>query len=294
MRFIHLTDLHFSNPGNARYLSKRALGLFSWNNRRKLQHDIKILENLIENVIADKPEIVVITGDLVQLGTENEILLAKKWLSRVFEKVPLMIVPGNHDNYAIDSFSYIANHWSEFIHINPDFPSVKRFGDLVLIGLMSAKPMPFWSAQGDICAKQFDRLEGLLAQCEGKIVCLFLHHPPYLEGVKRRKSLKMSEKLRRLIIDKHVTLVCHGHLHRNIEFDGLMPTRVFCTASASACITDSCASYRVFDIDSHSQGFKIQTMLKQVDLKSNLVDVINTKAWNVGPCEVNSKSIVSG
>ena len=99
MRFIHLTDLHASNPGIKNYFSKRALGLLSWTKRRQFQHSNEFLEVLADDIKREDPDLIIITGDIVQLGTELEIQLAKNWLLELFGGLPIMIVPGNHDNY---------------------------------------------------------------------------------------------------------------------------------------------------------------------------------------------------
>lgn len=280
MRFIHLTDLHCTDPIIKSYFSKRALGLFSWKKRRRFQHDNRFLKLLIQNVLGERPDLVVITGDVVQVGTKMEIQSAKFFLSELFNETPLMIVPGNHDNYAHDSFDYIAKYWKEFIQITPEFPSVRVFDKLVLVGLMSGKPMPFWSAEGELGVAQLERLKDILAESNGKVVCLFMHHPPYSEGVSKRKSLRMSDELRDLLLGKKIALICHGHLHRNVEFFGMAPTRVFCTASASACSGANPASYRIFDVNSSSDGVEIEATLKQLDPNSDCINVIDKKSWS--------------
>ena len=86
------------------YFSKRALGLLSWTKRRQFQHSNQFLEVLIDDIKREDPDLIVITGDIVQLGTELEIQSAKNWLLELFGDLPIMIVPGNHDNYSRDSF----------------------------------------------------------------------------------------------------------------------------------------------------------------------------------------------
>ncbi len=281
MRFIHLTDLHASSPIEESYFSKRALGLFSWKKKRHLQHNNQFLKLLVDNVKAEKPDLVIITGDIVQLGTEFEIQSARDLLLEHFGNLPIMIVPGNHDNYARDSFGFLLRHWPEFLQISPDFPSVREFKNLILVGLMSAQPMPFWSARGDLGARQFAKLKKILAQNKDKLICMFMHHPPYLEGVNHRKSLKMAKQLGQLLSNYQVALICHGHLHRNVEFDGLKPTRVFGTASASACSGNNPASYCIFDLSCGLKQSEISTTLKQLELNSCSLKTVSKKSWTV-------------
>ena len=281
MRFIHLTDLHASNPNKKNYFSKRALGLLSWTKRRQFQHSNQILELLIDDIKTENPDLVVITGDIVQLGTELEIQSVKNKLLELFGDLPIMIVPGNHDNYARDSFKFLLKYWPEFLHVSHGFPSVRQFKNLTLVGLMSAQPMPFWSARGDLGVRQFAKLKSILSQNRNKLICIFMHHPPYREGINYRKSWKMTRQFGQLLSEYPVALICHGHLHRNVEFDDLFPTRVFCTASASACSGNSLASYRIFDFSFGMEQYEICTTLKQVEVNSQALQTISNKSWMV-------------
>ena len=281
MRFIHLTDLHASNPNKKIYFSKRALGLLSWTKRRQFQHSNQFLDLLIDDIKTEAPDLVIITGDIVQLGTEMEIKSAKNKLLELFGDLPIMIVPGNHDNYALDSFKFLLRHWSEFLHLSPDFPSVRQFGNLTLVGLMSAQPMPFWSARGDLGVKQLTKLKTILSQNRNKLICMFMHHPPYRKGINSRKSLKMTRQFQSLLSEYQVALICHGHLHRNVEFNGLFPTKVFCTASASACLGSNLASYRIFDFSFGLEQSEISTTLKQIEINSQSLKTISKKSWAV-------------
>lgn len=281
MRFIHLTDLHASNPDKKNYFSKRALGLLSWTKRRQFQHSNQFLEVLIDDIKREDPDLIVITGDIVQLGTELEIQSAKNWLLELFGDLPIMIVPGNHDNYSRDSFKFLLRYWSEFLHVFPEFPSVRQFKNLTLVGLMSAQPMPFWSARGDLGERQLAKLKTILSENRNKLICMFMHHPPYLKGINRRKSLKMTRQFRSLLSEHQVALICHGHLHRNVEFNGLSPTKVFCTASASACLGNNLASYRIFDFNFGPEQPEICTTLKQLELNSQSLKTISKKSWTV-------------
>ena len=108
-------------PGKKNYFSKRALGLLSWTKRRQFQHSNEFLEVLADDIKREDPDLIVITGDIVQLGTELEIQLAKNWLLELFGDLPIMIVPGNHDNYSRDSFKFLLSIGLNFCMFSLNF-----------------------------------------------------------------------------------------------------------------------------------------------------------------------------
>ena len=100
MRLVHLTDLHMTEPlGFSRFWGKRSLGYFSWRRRRRFIHTKEVLDLITESVLSDDPDLITITGDLVQLGLPGEIREAKAWLRNLSKKAKVFVVPGNHDIY---------------------------------------------------------------------------------------------------------------------------------------------------------------------------------------------------
>ena len=71
MRLCHLSDLHFGH------------------------HDARIADALSADVTAQAPDLVVISGDFTQVGTEAEFQAARTFLDGL--KLPFFAVPGNHD-----------------------------------------------------------------------------------------------------------------------------------------------------------------------------------------------------
>src|SRR5687768_2966836 len=76
IRFIHISDTHIGSPnGSAEEDLRRTVS--DINNRTDIAF-------------------VVITGDITELGTDEELKLAKQILDEL--KVPYYIIPGNHDS----------------------------------------------------------------------------------------------------------------------------------------------------------------------------------------------------
>ncbi len=116
MRLIQLTDPHLSSLESFSFLSvkgKRKSGYLSWYTKRRFIHRPEILERLTQAVHDESPDQILLTGDLVHIGLEDEIIEAARWLRRLGAPEQVMLIPGNHDNYAPDSLAAMNRHWCD-------------------------------------------------------------------------------------------------------------------------------------------------------------------------------------
>jgi 3',5'-cyclic AMP phosphodiesterase CpdA len=293
MRFIHLTDPHLSSLAGHSFLGvkgKRRSGYLSWTQRRHTIHTRQTLDQLTDAIQAESPDQIILSGDLIQIGLEQEIQQVGKWLEALAPAEQILFVPGNHDVYAEDSWSSIRRHWDFILPPRPGneadnsrsaYPLARDLGNIRLIGISSAYVTPIFSARGAIGKKQFKRLEQLIQQAHDLAYMPFLviHHPP-LPGMSIwRKALKEVDELKKLISKQKPALICCGHLHQNIEvIEG--ETRVFSTASASNRLN---ASYRVFDIeqiDKENAAWSIRMQRKTINPISGKIEVKKDKSWS--------------
>jgi len=272
MRLIHLTDPHLSSLGSQRFLQlrgKRRSGYLSWYKNRRHVHLPAILENLAGAIKSEEADQVLLTGDLVHIGLESEIAEAAGWLEQLGPPANLMLIPGNHDNYAGDSLDAMVRHWGDYLPYGnaegteagytAGYPVLKELEDLRIIGLNSSCTTRIFSAAGQLGAEQQSKLGSMLetGQAEGKFQCVLIHHPPFPQMTKRRKALRDDRQLKKLLTAQPPHLVLYGHLHRDLEhIHGR--THIYCTASASS--TEG-ASYRVFDIEKSGRGWNCEMRL---------------------------------
>jgi len=268
MRIIHLTDPHLSEPPLRPWWSfagKRKLGYLSWSRRRRHLHRREILARVDAAVRCERPDLLAITGDLVQLGLADEIDQAAAWLAG-FAGTPIALVPGNHDLYQADADAAVHRAWAPYLGLaaprDDAFPSVRRAGEVTVIGVNSAEPRAFWSAGGRVGRAQRERLAACLRQSAESFRCVLVHHPPWPGACARRKALDDAAALAELLESHAVELVLHGHLHRNGEQRLGARTRVLATASASNAAATARASFRVIDIGRTAAGWRVQATLK--------------------------------
>lgn len=293
MRLVHLTDPHLSSLAGQTFLGlrgKRRSGFLSWQRNRRFVHRPEILEALVQALESCRPDLILVTGDLVHIGLEAEIEQAAEWLHRLGPPQRVMLIPGNHDNYAADSLAFLRRHWADYLpapetrsdDYTSGYPVVRTAADVRLVGVNSSCVTRIFSAAGALGDAQRKRLEERMDKPADResFECLLIHHPPLPGMIHRRKALRDAAQLGRILDRRPPDLVLYGHIHVNREhvFES---SRMYCTASASSA-TD--ASFRIFDLDRDGSGWRCRMRLMTLDGGSEAEAVFSQReesAWRV-------------
>jgi 3',5'-cyclic AMP phosphodiesterase CpdA len=274
MRLVHLTDPHLSSLDGEKFSKlrgKRWSGYLSWKKNRRKRYLPSVLSRLTEAVRAEAADQILLTGDLIQIGLETEIVQATEWLTELGPAEKVMLVPGNHDIYAQGSADMVHHAWSEYLFQGDQpgsaenvaqFPVERRLGKLSLIGVSTACVTPVFMASGSLGETQLNKLSGLLKKAtdEGQLVCLLIHHPPLPGMTHWRKALSDADALKSVLERYPPALTFHGHLHHNREYQW-DESHIYCTAAASSAAD---ASYRVIDIEDKGDFWAFRMMLKSI------------------------------
>lgn len=166
------------------------------------------------NASYPRPDIVVISGDLVDFGRPDEYAVLRPELARL--QMPCYLVPGNHDDrqHLLDAF---VDH--AYLPPTADGPLDWVVDDhpLRLIGLDSTTP---GAHGGQLLDDQLHWLDAQLALRPEAPTLLMLHHPPFITGIGHmdREPFINAAGLER-VIARHPQverLLC-GHLHRPMQ-----------------------------------------------------------------------------
>ena len=266
MRIVHLSDPHLTTPPSWRTLAgrshfgKRYLGYASWHRKRRLKMRRPWLDEVTAEVVSLEPDQLLISGDLTQIGTEEELCEARAWLEQLAPPDRICFVPGNHDAYAAESWRLLQRELGAYLpgQGGSGFPVIRRIGSVAVLGLSSAVPTPPLSASGLLGEAQLGRLAAGLAEHHDALKVLLLHHPPLPGMISYRKRLRDAGALARLLAVRPVDLILHGHQHRD-EDSERQGIKVYCTAPASS----RSASFRVFDVTQVDAGWEIATAHRQ-------------------------------
>ena len=119
MKILHLSDLHFGH------------------------HDPVLAAGFAQDINAQKPDLVVASGDFTQVGTKKEFEQARQFLDTLH--APVFAVPGNHDVPAINILRRFINPYGLYRrYISRDTEPFLEMDGVVLVGLRTwgAAPPP--------------------------------------------------------------------------------------------------------------------------------------------------------
>lgn len=220
-KILHISDLHVGRTETE---------------GRNLKGIVKYIVNRDWNGL--KP-IVLITGDIVNDGEEEQFVFARKLLNDLYtNNFTVLPIPGNHDygkngNHAQEKrFKYFKNEFYKLENVS--YPHVKEINGHYFIGLnsMSAETGFFEGllANGELGSKQIKNTLGVLKKLDGRPpeqkVILHLHHHPFVypdEGPLKRIGDKVGHGLEDgddLLhkISGRVDILLFGHEHRHLNF----------------------------------------------------------------------------
>jgi 3',5'-cyclic AMP phosphodiesterase CpdA len=230
----HLSDPHLAplpKPRPRELMGKRALGYLNWVRNRHARHAREVVDDLTADLLAQSPDHVAVTGDLVNIGLEAEYAPARTWLETLGSPRDVTLVPGNHDAYVASTFPRCAELWRDYM-LGDDaplaarvrFPYVRRRGPLLLIGVSTAVPTAPFMATGRLGSQQRDELAALLTRhaADDCFRVLMIHHPLRSSRSRTHKRLTDSAALLELLRRHGVQLILHGHDHEHslMWFDG--------------------------------------------------------------------------
>jgi 3',5'-cyclic AMP phosphodiesterase CpdA len=263
MSFVlaHLSDAHIGpipRPRLDELMNKRLTGYANWLNKRAREHDMGVLSRLVDDLRAQKPDHVAMTGDIVNIGLDAELALAKDWLTSLGSPSDVSFTPGNHDAYVQDAVARVAETFAPWTtsELGEGFPYLRRRGGVALIGLSSAVPTAPFVASGRLGAGQRQVLAALLekTKAEGLVRVVMLHHPPHRGGAKLLRGLEDAGELEKVIARHGAELVLHGHnhkisVHRLAGPAGMAPVVGAASASARPGGHSHRAAYNLYSIE---------------------------------------------
>ncbi len=231
----HLSDVHLSPlpPVGLRHWNlKRLLGWINWQHRRRHVYSRGVLDRLVDDLRAQNPDHIAVTGDLANLGLPTEHAIALDWLGTLGTPDRVTVIPGNHDIYTGIGADLGTARWHSHMSANSaaadhaiaeavgaqNFPFVRRFGRLAIVALNSAVPTRPLFAIGRLGPEQLRRLASILDRlgAEGMYRVVLIHHPPLPGLSKKRHDLEDADALADVLARHGAELVLHGHEHREM------------------------------------------------------------------------------
>src|ERR1044072_4024298 len=96
----HLSDPHLAPlpaPRLTELIGKRAFGYLNWTRNRQRFYRREVLDALVKDLQAGRPDHIALPGDLVNIALQAELAPARAWLQRLGTPEHVTVVPGHHD-----------------------------------------------------------------------------------------------------------------------------------------------------------------------------------------------------
>ena len=177
--------------------------------------------------LPQRPDLVILSGDVVDGGTPAEYALAREVLAAIEQ--PLLVIPGNHDEREAFRSCFADLGWlpqaGPINFVAGDYGPVRIIGlDVTIPGLH----------HGDMDDEAVAFLEAALAPDPARPTVIMMHQPPFASGMGFidqylcRRGHRLAE-----IVSRHPAverIVC-GHIHRSMQlrFGGTL----LCTAPST-------------------------------------------------------------
>lgn len=199
MLIVQLSDPHVKGEGELLYGRIDTQGFLE----RAIAH---------VNGLDPRPDIALVTGDLVDKGTPAEYANLKRLLSKL--EIPFYLIPGNHDARDPLREAFADHAWL------PAAGFLQYVVDDRPLRLIALDTLVEGKGHGALCSERLDWLEARLGESD-RTTMLFMHHPPFDVGIAPFDSARLVEGGDRLeaLVRAHgnVERVLCGHVHRPIQ-----------------------------------------------------------------------------
>jgi 3',5'-cyclic AMP phosphodiesterase CpdA len=191
MRHIaHISDLHFGTE------------------------DAAIAMALSDELNENRPDLLVVSGDLTQRARPDEFEAAKAYLQRL--PGPQLVVPGNHDVPLYDVARRFLAPFTRFRrHIQEELNPVHRDPEVLVVGINTARSLT-WK-NGRVAWEQIAAMERYFCGQDGGCLRVVVTHHPFIPpaGLARGSIALVGRAADALaVIDEcDVDLLLAGHLH---------------------------------------------------------------------------------
>jgi len=199
MILAQVTDTHVKFPGKLAY--------------RKVDTAAHLARAVAAlNALDPQPDLVALTGDLVDFGKPEEYEHLRTLLAPL--RAPYLVLPGNHDDRATLRAAFPDHDYlggSGFVQYAIDW------GPLRLVALDTLIPM---RGDGELCAERLVWLDRTLAGAPDRPTVVMMHHPPFLTGIAHMDKQGLAGRDGfAAVIGRHrqVERIICGHLHRSIQ-----------------------------------------------------------------------------
>ena len=180
--------------------------------RRTHAHFLRCVESLKR--LDPPPDLVAVTGDLVEAGKLDEYALVKSALDGLAR--PYVVIPGNHDDVP-----NLRKAFNDHAYLDAASPFVQyEINDYALRVVALDTTIPQHD-EGKLCAERLDWFARTLSRHPTRPTVVLMHHPPFMTGIRGMDDLGLREGKKEFadIVARHPNIqrILCGHIHRGIS-----------------------------------------------------------------------------
>ena len=172
----------------------------------------RVVEALVALAAQQRPDVVVLSGDITQRARPAQFRAAKAFVDRL--GAPVVAVPGNHDIALFDLWARFTRPYARYARaFGAELEPVHAAPDLLVVGVNTTRA---WRHKhGEVSAAQIDRVASLLTAASAQQLRVVVVHQP--AAVTRAEDhvnlLRGHQAALRAWSAAGADLVLGGHIH---------------------------------------------------------------------------------
>lgn len=171
-----------------------------------------VVEALLDLAERQRPQLVVLSGDITQRARPAQFRAAKAFVDRL--GTPVLAIPGNHDIPLFDLWARLTRPYARYAKVfGTDLEPVHASPDLLVLGINTTRA---WRHKnGEVSAAQIDRVAKRLSAASPQQLRVVVAHQPaaVTEARDRPDLLRGHAAALRAWSAAGADLVLGGHIH---------------------------------------------------------------------------------
>lgn len=172
----------------------------------------QVVEALLVLAAQQRPDLVVLSGDITQRARPAQFRAAKAFVDRL--GAPVLAIPGNHDIALLDLWSRLTRPYARYATaFGTELEPVRSTQDLLVIGVNTTRP---WRHKhGEVSTAQIDRVaKRLAAASPGQLRVVVVHQPvAVIEAQDGANLLRGHSAATQAWASAGADVVMGGHIH---------------------------------------------------------------------------------
>ena len=189
-RLFHISDIHFGAEDRA------AIDWFA------------------TVVDSERPDVIVVTGDLTMRGRRREFAAAARWLGSL--AAPVTVQPGNHDLPYFNLFERFTTPYRRYAALGASVHRPVELADVAVVSLSTTARVQWrfdWS-KGNVSDTSLAlTLAEIAAVPPGRPVLVACHHPLVEADTRTSGSTRGGAQALRALVAAGAAAVLTGHVH---------------------------------------------------------------------------------